>query len=313
MTGHTKILCAAAAVLLCFSLAAGGCGKKAKEPAPPVQSYGVADLETLVKAHPRYSEYFKLETEYNRLVSQYQNEQRQLIQKASLARASRAAIADTSARIQAENEFQTKVKAKEAELNNTLKMLYERIQKSHGSAKSFDATGLTEEERTRMANLQMKLTVLGASGEEKDKIKAELHDLLSRHMTGKEGDMSGWTEEEAASMKEARDKASAELEQYAASVAEEIKANQEKIAAAAAAEDDTFPDRDQLEAAWQARFKQKQDEMAALKKAIMADIEKEAGIVASEKQLKMIFSRYRANVSAVDVTGDIASKIVQMK
>lgn len=53
--------------------------------------------------------------------------------------------------------------------------------------------------------------------------------------------------------------------------------------------------------------------MAALKKAIMTDIENEAGLVASEQQLKMIFSRYRANVRAKDVTGDIAGKLARMK
>lgn len=301
------------AALLCFSLVAGGCGKK-EEPAPPALSYGVADLETLVKAHPRYSEYFKLETEYNRLVRQYQNEQRQLIQKASLEQASRAAVADTSARIQAENELQAKVKAKEAELNAGLKALYEGIQKSHGASEGYGLSGLSDEERVRMANLQMKLTVLGVSGEEREKIKSELHELLSRRMSEAGGDMTSWTEAERNRMKEARDKASAELEAYAASVADEIKANQAKAAKAAAGTgDDLLPERDQWESAWQTRFRQKQDEMAALKKAIMTDIEKEASIIASEQQLKMIFSRYRANIRAKDVTGDIAGKLAQMK
>lgn len=312
MTGHRSAACAALAVLLCFALVAGGCGKK-EEPLPPALSYGVADLETLVKTHPRYSEYFKLETEYNRLVGQYQNEQRQLIQKASLAEASRAAIADTSARIQAENEFQTKVKAKEAELNAGLKALYDTIQKNHDASESYDSSGLSEEERVRMANLQMKLTVLGVSGEEKETIKSELHELLSRRMNEAGGAMTSWTEAERNRMKGARDQASAQLEAYAASVASEMKAHQEKTAKAADTVHDLWPDRDRWESAWQTRFKKKQDEMAALKKAIMTDIENEAGLVASEQQLKMIFSRYRANVRAKDVTGDIAGKLARMK
>ena len=32
-------------------------------------------METLIKAHPRYSEYYKLETEYDSMRSEYKNEQ----------------------------------------------------------------------------------------------------------------------------------------------------------------------------------------------------------------------------------------------
>lgn len=42
---------------------------------------------------------------------------------------------------------------------------------------------------------------------------------------------------------------------------------------------------------------------------MMEDIRREAGRVASEKHLTMIFTQYRANISAEDVTGDIAGKL----
>ena len=35
--------------------------------------YGVIDLETVVKAHPKYSEYFKLEAEYDNLIKRNRN------------------------------------------------------------------------------------------------------------------------------------------------------------------------------------------------------------------------------------------------
>lgn len=53
----------------------------------------------------------------------------------------------------------------------------------------------------------------------------------------------------------------------------------------------------------------KQKEIAALKEKMMEDIRREAGRVASEKHLTMIFTQYRANISAEDVTGDIAGKL----
>lgn len=48
------------------------------------------------------------------------------------------------------------------------------------------------------------------------------------------------------------------------------------------------------------------------KRKMMEDIRREAGRVASEKHLTMIFTQYRANISAEDVTGDIAGKIIAM-
>ena len=70
---------AAAIIIVMVSLIMAGCSLKKEEAPPPAPVYGVADLETLVKAHPKYSEYFKLETEYNHLLDQYQNERKRLI------------------------------------------------------------------------------------------------------------------------------------------------------------------------------------------------------------------------------------------
>lgn len=64
---------------------------------------------------------------------------------------------------------------------------------------------------------------------------------------------------------------------------------------------------------WQSRIDQKQKQMAAVKKEIMEDIEKEAARLASEKNLDMIFSKYKANISADDVTGDLAGRIVNIQ
>ena len=154
----------AAALLVACSLAVSGCSdKKTEEPAPPAVSYGVVDLETLVKAHPKYSTYFRLETEYNHLLDQYQNERNKLIHIASQQQHIKAALSDQSRRMAAENEWKTKVKAKEDELNDGLAKLYKTISEAHKKDRTFTPDGLTDEERAEMANLQMKLTVLGVT------------------------------------------------------------------------------------------------------------------------------------------------------
>ena len=279
----------AAALLVACSLAVSGCSdKKAEEPAPPAVSYGVVDLETLVKAHPKYSTYFRLETEYNHLLDQYQNERNKLIHIASQQQHIKAALSDQSRRMAAENEWKTKVKAKEDELNDGLAKLYKTISEVHKKDKTFTPDGLTDEERAEMANLQMKLTVLGVTGSEKEEVKQRLHDLMDLRTERTKMDTIGWTEDEVKAMKEAKEKASKELADFSEKTAKDIKQN----LAEETNVDEPLPEDP--------------------KKEIMEDIRKEAAREASDKHLSMIFSKYKANIHAEDVTGDMVNRIVNI-
>ena len=300
----------AAALLVACSLAVSGCSdKKTEEPAPPAVSYGVVDLETLVKAHPKYSTYFRLETEYNHLLDQYQNERNKLIHIASQQQHIKVALSDQSRRMAAENEWKTKVKAKEDELNDGLAKLYKTISEVHKKDKTFTPDGLTDEERAEMANLQMKLTVLGVTGSEKEEVKQRLHDLMDLRTERTKMDTIGWTEDEVKAMKEAKEKASKELADFSEKTAKDIKQN----LAEETNVDEPLPE-DPIDPSWNEDWQQKidakQKEMAAVKKEIMEDIRKEAAREASDKHLSMIFSKYKANIHAEDVTGDMVNRIV---
>lgn len=302
----------AAALLVACSLAVSGCSdKKTEEPAPPAVSYGVVDLETLVKAHPKYSTYFRLETEYNYLLDQYQNERNKLIHIASQQQHIKVALSDQSRRMAAENEWKTKVKAKEDELNDGLEKLYKTISEVHKKDKTFTPDGLTDEERAEMANLQMKLTVLGVTGSEKEEVKQRLHDLMDLRTERTKMDTIGWTEDEVKAMKEAKEKASKELADFSEKTAKDIKQN----LAEETNVDEPLPE-DPIDPSWNEDWQQKidakQKEMAAVKKEIMEDIRKEAAREASDKHLSMIFSKYKANIHAEDVTGDMVNRIVNI-
>lgn len=302
----------AAALLVACSLAVSGCSdKKTEEPAPPAVSYGVVDLETLVKAHPKYSTYFRLETEYNHLLDQYQNERNKLIHIASQQQHIKAALSDQSRRMAAENEWKTKVKAKEDELNDGLAKLYKTISEVHKKDKTFTPDGLTDEERAEMANLQMKLTVLGVTGSEKEEVKQRLHDLMDLRTERTKMGTIGWTEDEVKAMKEAKEKASKELADFSEKTAKDIKQN----LAEETNVDEPLPE-DPIDPSWNEDWQQKidakQKEMATVKKEIMEDIRKEAAREASDKHLSMIFSKYKANIHAEDVTGDMVNRIVNI-
>lgn len=230
--------------------------------------YGVADLETLVKAHPKYSEYFKLETEYNQLLHQYQTERTKLIDVSSKQQKINAALADTARRTAAENELKTKVKAREDELNEGLKKLYDDIEKSHASKGTMKLETLTPEERAEMANLQMKLTVLGVTGDEKEQVKEELHKLMDLRTAREKADMAGWSADEMKQMSEAKEKAQAELEEYSSSTADEIRSRLESEGEAdiSQAEESFAENHEDWDNEWQARIDQKQKQMAAVKR-----------------------------------------------
>lgn len=302
----------AAALLVACSLAVSGCSdKKTEEPAPPAVSYGVVDLETLVKAHPKYSTYFRLETEYNHLLDQYQNERNKLIHIASQQQHIKAALSDQSRRMAAENEWKTKVKAKEDELNDGLAKLYKTISEANKKDRTFTPDGLTDEERAEMANLQMKLTVLGVTGSEKEDVKQRLHDLMALRTERRQMDTIGWTEDEVKTMKEAKEKASKELADFSEKTAKDIKQSlaEETNVDEPLSEDPIDPSWNED---WQQKIDAKQKEMAAVKKEIMEDIRKEAAREASDKHLSMIFSKYKANIHAEDVTGDMVNRIVNI-
>ena len=302
----------AAALLVACSRAVSGCSdKKTEEPAPPAVSYGVVDLETLVKAHPKYSTYFRLETEYNHLLDQYQNERNKLIHIASQQQHIKAALSDQSRRMAAENEWKTKVKAKEDELNDGLAKLYKTISEAHKKDRTFTPDALTDEERAEMANLQMKLTVLGVTGSEKEEVKKRLHDLMDLRTERAKMDTIGWTEDEVKTMKEAKENASKELSDFSEKTAKDIKQSlaEDTNVDEPLSEDPIDPSWNED---WQQKIDAKQKEMADVKKEIMEDIRKEAAREASDKHLSMIFSKYKANIHAEDVTGDMVNRIVNI-
>ena len=161
----------------------------------------------------------------------------------------------------------------------------------------------------------MKLTVLGVTGDEKEQVKEELHKLMDLRTAREKADMAGWSADEMIQMIVAKEKAQAELEEYSSSTADEIRSRLESEGEAdiSQAEESFAENHEDWDNEWQSRIDQKQKQMAAVKKEIMEDIEKEAARLASEKNLDMIFSKYKANISADDVTGDLAGRIVNIQ
>lgn len=297
------------AVFLGASLLMGGCGKKEETP-PPQETYGIVDMETLVKAHPDYASYFRLEMEYKGLLSQYQAEQKRLTHTAMSREKLERALHSESAEKARQEEYQTRVKIKEDSLNSQLRNLYNEIENRHRRENGmFSLAGNSADDNTEIANLQMKLKVLKVSGDDKTEAEARLGELLNGRYAEK--DQHGWTAEEKKLMEERKSKASAELEAYAKEVARDIRQKMDAQQASIAAS--PLPEPELWNKEWEGRLKAKQQDMASVKEKIMKDIREKAAAAAERKHLVMIFSSYEANIAAVDVTGDIVNELVQMK
>ena len=165
----------------------------------------------------------------------------------------------------------------------------------------------------------MKILILDASGEEKEKAQKELAELLNQKTpavsmaSSSENSLSEADAKDLASRKQA---AQQELSSYAQSLSEELSARrtaQQQAAAQAAQDSAQLPSPEIWNEDWQNKLKAKQKEMDDVKESIMKDIREKAAVVAQQKNLTMIFSSYRVNLHAVDVTGDIVSEIMHMQ
>ena len=314
-----KIPVKAGAMILCLCAAAGilfAVHNRQPEPesvqtAKPV--YGFVDMETVVKAHPRYSEYFQLETEYNHMLDSYKSEQQHFISIATNQEKINRAIQSEAVAQADKDEYMSRVKVKEDELNRNLQNLYKKISDSHKTQQvsTGTLTGLSEADSNELANLQLRLTVLDLSSKEKAETMQRIGQLLnSRYASGDKESMQGWSKEEIEQMTSAKAKAMTELDTYAKSVAEEIKNRKTPSKVNTQAGVTGLPDADKWNAAWEKKIKAKQAQMAALKSDMMNDIRKDAAKVAQKKELKMIFTRCVANVSGEDVTGDLVNTLI---
>lgn len=271
--------------------------------------YAYVDLEHVVMSHPRYSEYHRLELEYNAMVAQYQFEQWNYSHKAAaegLASQQFAAV-DAAGAAALNQELQAKVLLKEQELNNGLKQQYDKILQEKRKSQPM----ISNADSLKIVNLQLKLQNLVLSQEERQAAEAELAQLMKSAEPSVviSGETAAEIDKEMAPY---REKAQKELEEYAKTVKGDLEKRRDDSRSAFQSQLSSLQDRPEPEKwnrQWKEKLKAKEKEMKDVKEAILADIRTRAADVAHEQGIEMIFCEYAGVGTARDVTDDIIARL----
>lgn len=281
-----------------------GCGQTETPPPPP--TVGVADMEQLTHAHHRYSDYFRLEQEYHNLLAEYDAERADLIARSAAAQEALAAKISSPAWAAAlDEEFRARVTVRQEEWNARLEARWNEWRQKE-QARISDPELPPDLEAV---NLQLKLRSLPLDAPTRAEMEARLAELLAAR-GGTEWDAS-LSAEAQADLTALREQAQADLDQYAAAVHAELEAKRDEMAAQMTrdVEMSLLPAGDEWQAKWRSRLQQKETELTALREAMRADIARTAAQIATEKGLEIVFSEYRANLGAVDITADITARM----
>lgn len=271
--------------------------------------YAYVDLEHVVMSHPRYSEYHRLELEYNAMVAQYQFEQWNYSHKAAaegLASQQFAAV-DAAGTAALNQELQAKVLLKEQELNNGLKQQYDKILQEKRKSQPM----ISNADSLKIVNLQLKLQNLVLSQEERQAAEAELAQLLKSAEPSVviSGETAAEIDKEMAPY---REKAQKELEEYAKTVKGDLEKCRDDSRSAFQSQLSALQDRPEPEEwnrQWKEKLQAKEKKMKDVKEAILADIRTRAADVAHEQGIEMIFCEYAGVGTARDVTDDIIARL----
>lgn len=300
MLRNVARICLVVAVV--SSLAIAGCGsQQAKTANPPAKtSFGVIDMEQVVKAHPKYGEVQRLQKDHAALAARIEAERAQGLSSANLPGVGSAAGLEQAAA----KEFEARMAAREAELRTRLDAAADQARRDAAAALDAYVADVDKEYQPQLFSLQLKLKTLQLSKEEGAAIQAEVERLQKERAAKIAARQKELDDKSAAVMKAKQAEAEQEMAAYArmlqSELASQVAGKQAEMANRLNAP--AVPDGSAEKLAAAAR------DVAALQDFIIADIKDKAGKVAVEKGLDTVLSDVRINVSAVDITAAVIAE-----
>lgn len=301
--------CLLLGTLLLSGCGIGGCGRMEAPAQEPV--YAVADTEQLFRAHPDYAAYLEAEEAYRNLTAEYEADTQRLIHTAAQAeRELHEQLSSGAIEKELNEKFRASMEVREAEWNTKLELLYRELMQD--AAEPLPPTTETD---LRIVNLQLQLRALQLSAAERQEKEEELAALLAGKTAAvrPEAELGAEAQARLAALKA---EAEQDLEAYAAELTETLRAERDEAQKRLyeAAERRLMPaDGESRNAEWRQRLLAKKKELTEREDAIRKDVEVAAAAVGESEHITMIFGKYRTNLTARDVTAEIATKLREIK
>lgn len=287
---------------LAFLLSA--CGKTGSG-----EKLAVVNWDKVLKAHPQYEILHKKQEEYNLLLDR--RKEQEIIGKTQMSGLAKLnQLKQHSKQNYLSADFLTRMTEKQTAEQQKLKQLSNRIAAEVDKELAEEEKKMNEHYRLQIFNLRLKLDTVRMIPEQRKKVEAELHAvqaardqdrmLLAQHK------MSIVTRRMQPHVEEVHRKLDAYARQLQSRMLEELKKSRAKDSSALQAVPDAL--KELLNTVDQELDKRQQD-IEVLETSIRKDMESAVLKLAKERHYSVVFHKYRVNISADDITGDVIATL----
>ncbi len=283
---------------LAFLLSA--CGKTGSG-----EKLAVVNWDKVLKTHPQYEILHKKQEEYNLLLDR--RKEQEIIGKTQMSGLAKLnQLKQHSKQNYLSADFLTRMTEKQTAEQQKLKQLSNRIADEVDKELAEEERKMNEHYRLQIFNLRLKLDTVRMIPEQRKKLEAELHAvqaardqdrmLLAQHK------MSIVAQRMQPHIEEVHRKLDAYARQLQSRMLEELKKSRAKDSSSLKAVPDAL--KELLNTVDQELDKRQQD-IEVLETSIKKDMESAVLKLSKERHYSVVFYKYRVNISADDITGDV--------
>ena len=273
----------------------------------------VVNWEKVLQEHPQYVRLQNLKDEYNRLLDK--RREQEIIGKTRMSSLAKLyQLKRNSKQSFLSAEFLTRMTEKQTEEQKKLKELSDRFADQADKELAEEEKKMNEYYRLQIFNLRLKLDTVRMMPEERKKLEAELkmakaardrdRMLLIQHKIGL---VNQRMEPHVNAMRQRLDAYARQLqEQMMADMAKGAEKDRSLLEKAPAALKELLGTVDQ-------ELDKRQQDMEALEMSMKKDMESLVIKLAKERGYSVVFHKYRTNVSADDITGEVISGLKKLE
>ena len=275
-----------------------GCFGAVQKPSAPAASLGVVDMDKVFQAHPKQAELENLQRQYLAL-----EEQLMMLQSQAAMTPSSAGAGDVTAE---EKEFNAKMAARQQELQERFdQKLNVELSRANELLQSY-GDQLEKELQPELFSLQLKLNALQNSPAEAAQLTSRMDAIkkdYQERMSVRQTQLNAEVDQNMSPEKQAVEK---QLREYAAQVQNEIQA---RLTSQRTAASRLAAPADGAAGELQRALGMKRTEVETLQEFIRNDVRSKAAKLAAERNLEMLLTGYRVNLTAVDLTAAVTAEV----